>query len=123
MTGKSNDPNMKVDGDPEIACPNKRLAAFARDLFLEAPRDARDELNVLFNELLPYERQLALVDAWFFGMQKLASEDHPFHQQDERCCVRCGTIVCNGNLGRLRRQKRVDRLAVVSALLLSLKGC
>jgi hypothetical protein len=31
-----------------------------------------------------------------------------FHQQDERCCVRCGAIVCNRNLGGFERRSALS---------------
>jgi hypothetical protein len=50
-------------GAPDIARPDKRQGAFIRALFEGAPLD---KLKALFNELLPYEKQLAFVYAWFF---------------------------------------------------------
>jgi hypothetical protein len=55
-------------GAPEIARPNQRQCAFVRALLLDAPSAARGELKALFEELLPYEKQLALVYDWFFKM-------------------------------------------------------
>jgi len=55
-------------GAPEIARPDKRQGAFVRFLLLGAPRSARRELNAFFDQLLPYEKQLTFVNAWFLEM-------------------------------------------------------
>ena len=62
-------------GDPSIARPNKQQGNFIRALLLHAPTTAKAELKVLFNELLPYEKQLALVYAWFFEMLRIVDND------------------------------------------------
>jgi hypothetical protein len=75
MRSKRKRPNGNVDGAPEIARPDKRQGAFVRALLLDASRTARDELKALFNELLPYEKQLAFVYAWFFEMWQVLECD------------------------------------------------
>ncbi len=75
MRSKRKRLNRNVDGAPEIAGPDKRQGAFVRALLLDAPRTARDELKALFNELLPYEKQLAFVYAWFFEMWQVLECD------------------------------------------------
>lgn len=75
MNAKRRQLNRNVDGAPEIARPDKRQGAFIRALLEGAPNSARDKLKALFNELLPYEKQLALVYAWFFDRWELLECD------------------------------------------------
>jgi hypothetical protein len=75
MSAQRKQPDRNVDGAPEIARPNKQQGAFIRALFRDAPHSALDKLNALFNELLPYEKQLAFVYAWFLEMWEVLESD------------------------------------------------
>ena len=75
MSKKERKRNRRVVGAPEIARPNKRQGAFVRAVLLDAPRSARHELKQCFDQLLPYEKQLALVYAWFFDRLELLESD------------------------------------------------
>jgi hypothetical protein len=75
MNAKGRRLNRPIGGAPEIARPDKRQGAFIRALLEGASGSDWDKLKALFNELLPYEKQLAFVYAWFFDRWELLESD------------------------------------------------
>ncbi|HEU5247017.1 MAG TPA: hypothetical protein VFU09_08005 [Candidatus Udaeobacter sp.] len=92
-------------GAPEIACPDKRQGAFVRALFEDAPSGVRDKFKALFNELLPYEKQLCFIYAWFFKMwERMASDGEAGREARAELQTLFGTHV--GQLLRLALEKK-----------------
>ena len=93
-------------GAPEVARPNKRQGAFLRTLLLDAPRGARGELKALFDQLLPYEKQLALVYAWFFKMLEWVESGDKKAGHEARAELQTLFLSLLGQLMRLAKRKK-----------------
>ena len=91
---------------PAIASPNKQQGAFIRALFLGAPRSAQRKLNTLFNELLPYEKQLALVYAWFSKMLEVVESEGEKAAQEARVALETLSLNPVRHLLRLALNKK-----------------
>jgi hypothetical protein len=72
---------------------------------LDAPRGARGELKALFEELLPYEKQLALVYDWFFKMLEWVESGDEKTAHEARGELQTLFLSLLGQLIRLAKKK------------------
>jgi len=119
MSAERKRQNRNVDSAPEIARPNERQGAFIRALLLNAPRSAQHELKALFNALLPYEKQLALIYAWFFEMWQTLECDVGKAAKEARAELQSlfGTHV--GQLLRLALSKKANKTKQWAGMMLA----
>jgi hypothetical protein len=96
----------QVVGAPEIVRPNKRQGAFIRALLLAASGAEQDDLKALFNQLLPYEKQLALVYAWFFKMLEWVESGDEEAAHEARGQLQTLFLSLLGQLMRLAKKKK-----------------